>query len=221
MEKEKIVIWGASGHGLVAYDVALQSNYDTIGWIDSYKETNTEVKSLKVLGGTTELLNLFNERVFSKIFIAISNNYTRFLAAQELLHQFNEDIFINLVHPKATIGVGVEMGVGNLIMPNSVVGAFSKLGNFCILNTNSSIDHECIIHDYVSILPNSSLAGNVSVGARTCIAMGCNVVHNVKIGEDSLIGAGSLVINSIPELVVAYGHPAKIIRPRKIEDRHF
>jgi acetyltransferase-like isoleucine patch superfamily enzyme len=51
--------------------------------------------------------------------------------------------------------------------------------------------------------------------------MGCNVVHNVKIGEDSLIGAGSLVINSIPELVVAYGHPAKIIRPRKIEDRHF
>jgi hypothetical protein len=34
MEKEKIVIWGASGHGLVAYDVALQNNYEVIGWID-------------------------------------------------------------------------------------------------------------------------------------------------------------------------------------------
>ncbi len=221
MEKEKIVIWGASGHGLVAYDVAIKNHYDVVGWIDSYKEKNTFVKGVKILGGAKDILSLFETKVFTKIFIAISNNYTRFLVGQELSSQLFPDIFINLIHPQAIIGVGVEMGIGNLIMPNSVVGAFSKLGNFCILNTNSSIDHECMIDDYVSILPNSALAGNVSVGARTTIAMGCSVIHNINIGKDSLIGAGSLVINSIPELVVAYGHPAKVITTRKIEERHF
>ena len=42
--------------------------------------------------------------------------------------------------------------------------------------------------------------------------MGTNVIDGVKIGKNSIIGAGSLVTKDIPDNVVAYGSPCKIIR---------
>jgi maltose O-acetyltransferase len=46
---------------------------------------------------------------------------------------------------------------------------------------------------------------NAFIGARTMIMPG------VTIGENSIVGANSVVINSIPDNVVAAGNPAKII----------
>jgi len=42
--------------------------------------------------------------------------------------------------------------------------------------------------------------------------MGTNILHTVKIGKNSIIGAGSVVTKDIPDNVVAYGSPCKIIR---------
>ncbi|NIA22818.1 MAG: hypothetical protein GWP03_01410 [Proteobacteria bacterium] len=49
-----------------------------------------------------------------------------------------------------------------------------------------------------------------SIGTSTTILSG------VTIGENSIIGAGSVVTKDIPDNVIAYGNPAKVIR--KIED---
>jgi len=46
---------------------------------------------------------------------------------------------------------------------------------------------------------------NAFVGARTMVMPG------VTIGENSIIGANSVVVNSIPDNVVAAGNPAKVI----------
>lgn len=43
------------------------------------------------------------------------------------------------------------------------------------------------------------------------------VLKGVRIGKNSLIGACSVVINDIPENVVAAGHPCKVIR--KLSDK--
>jgi acetyltransferase-like isoleucine patch superfamily enzyme len=42
--------------------------------------------------------------------------------------------------------------------------------------------------------------------------MGTNILHQVKIGKNTIIGAGSLVTKDIPDNVVAYGSPCKIIK---------
>ena len=42
--------------------------------------------------------------------------------------------------------------------------------------------------------------------------MGSNIIDNVKIGKNVIIGAGSLVTKDIPDDVVAYGNPCKIVR---------
>jgi galactoside O-acetyltransferase len=42
--------------------------------------------------------------------------------------------------------------------------------------------------------------------------MGTNILHQVKIGKNSIIGAGSVVTKDIPDNVVAYGSPCRVIR---------
>jgi acetyltransferase-like isoleucine patch superfamily enzyme len=50
------------------------------------------------------------------------------------------------------------------------------------------------------------------VGEGTTIGVGTNILNNVKVGKNSIIGAGSVVTKDIPDNVVAYGSPCKVIR---------
>jgi acetyltransferase-like isoleucine patch superfamily enzyme len=38
------------------------------------------------------------------------------------------------------------------------------------------------------------------------------VLPRIKVGSNTIIGAGSVVTKNIPDNVIAYGNPAKIIR---------
>jgi maltose O-acetyltransferase len=38
------------------------------------------------------------------------------------------------------------------------------------------------------------------------------IIPEIKIGKKTIIGAGSVVTRDIPDNVVAYGNPAKVIR---------
>jgi acetyltransferase-like isoleucine patch superfamily enzyme len=43
-------------------------------------------------------------------------------------------------------------------------------------------------------------------------------MENIVVGDHSVIGAGSLVLCDIPDLTLAFGRPAKVIKKRKIGD---
>jgi acetyltransferase-like isoleucine patch superfamily enzyme len=40
------------------------------------------------------------------------------------------------------------------------------------------------------------------------------VLDRLEIGENTVVGAGSLVVKSLPDDVLVYGNPAKVIRNR-------
>jgi maltose O-acetyltransferase len=53
--------------------------------------------------------------------------------------------------------------------------------------------------------------GKVEIGDRVFIGAAAIILPGVKIGNDVVIGAGSVVSGDIPDNVVAYGNPAKVI----------
>jgi acetyltransferase-like isoleucine patch superfamily enzyme len=69
-----------------------------------------------------------------------------------------------------------------------------------------------VIGDYNHIGPSVTIAGNTSIGSISRIGAGATLIDGIKIGSGSFIGAGSLVVKDIPDRVVAFGSPAKIIR---------
>lgn len=71
-----------------------------------------------------------------------------------------------------------------------------------VIGDNVTVGHQCIIH-------------GCEVRNGALIGMGSIILNNAVIGENSLIGAGSLVTEGtvIPPNVLAFGSPAKVIRP--------
>jgi sugar O-acyltransferase (sialic acid O-acetyltransferase NeuD family) len=124
-------------------------------------------------------------------------------------------IFINAVHPSAILGKNVSLGSGTAIMPGVIVNSNSTIGDHCILNTRVSIDHDGILFDFSSLAPGVCCGGNLRLGSGAAISLGTQVIENVCIGSWSVVGAGSLVLGEIPDNVVAYGSPARIIRNRR------
>jgi len=120
--------------------------------------------------------------------------------------------FINVIHSGLDISKTSFIGVGALINSKVSIAAHTTIGDFVSINRHVSIGHHTIISDYCSINPGTNIAGNVTIGKGTTIGMGTNILHQVKIGKNTIIGAGSVVTKDIPDNVVAYGSPCKIIR---------
>ena len=122
------------------------------------------------------------------------------------------DKFINVIHDGLDISKMSTIGAGALINSKVSIAAHTKIGDFVSINRNVSIGHHTIIGDYCSINPGTNIAGNVTIGDGTTIGIGANIVDGIKIGKNTIIGAGSVVTKDIPDNVVAYGSPCKVIR---------
>jgi sugar O-acyltransferase (sialic acid O-acetyltransferase NeuD family) len=120
--------------------------------------------------------------------------------------------FVNVIHNGLDISKTSKLGRGVLINSKVSIAAHTTIGDFVSINRHVSIGHHTTIGDYCSINPGSNIAGNVTIGEGTTIGMGVNIIDGIKIGKNTIIGAGSLVTRDIPDNVVAYGSPCKIIK---------
>ena len=158
MQKTKIYIYGASGHGQVVADIARICGYEEIIFLD-------DKKGLK-----------FDENLpKADIIIAIGDNKTRKNLQNKVVNCGFK--IVSLIHPNAVISSFAKIGKGVVVMSNVVINAKATIGNGVILNTACVIEHECEIGDFVHISPNSSLAGNVKVGELTHIGIGLSLIH--------------------------------------------
>lgn len=120
--------------------------------------------------------------------------------------------FLLLKHPSAVIASSVKKAYGLYMEPLAVIAPYSQIGFGVTVNRNSSVGHHNQIGDYTSLHPGVNLCGHVEIGKSVTIGAGATVFDNIKIGDNSIIGGGSVVTKNIPENVLAYGNPCKIIK---------
>ncbi len=120
--------------------------------------------------------------------------------------------YVNLIHSSAVKAISVNDNGGLMMGPNTVVASCSELGFGVTIKRSGSVGHHAKLGDFVNINPGAVLSGFVEVGEGTVIATGASVIHKIKIGKHSVIGAGSVVTKDIPDGVIAYGNPCKVIR---------
>lgn len=222
MNRPRLLLVGASGHGRVALDAArLQGTWEIVGWADSFIETGTEIAGLKVLGKPADLDRLAREHHLDAYFLAISDNPTRHQVREQLRALAPALAWATLVHPSAVVAAGVTLEPGCLLLAGAIVNPDARLGAGCIVNTRASLDHDGEMGEYSSLLPGVVTGGGVSIGPFTCICLGAHLAHRVRIGEHTVVGAGAVVLSDLPAYTLAYGVPARVVRSRTAGERHF
>jgi sugar O-acyltransferase (sialic acid O-acetyltransferase NeuD family) len=186
--------------------------------------SNNEYGNVDVLNNLNlEILNKiahpsFNINMFTEVDV---NQYPQFCLGvynpsikKTLVNKYNLDInkAINVIHSTLSKSDTAILGGGILINSLVSIAAHTIIGNYVSINRHVSIGHHTTIGNYTSINPGVNIAGNVSVGEATTIGMGANVLNKIKIGSNTIVGAGSVVTKDLPDNVVAYGNPCKIIR---------
>jgi sugar O-acyltransferase (sialic acid O-acetyltransferase NeuD family) len=124
--------------------------------------------------------------------------------------------FDTAIHPSVILDNNfVNIGKGCIVCPGVILTCDIKIGRHSIINIGSTINHDCIIGDFVTIGPGVNIAGHVIIGDECWISIGAKIIDNISIGKGSFIGAGAVVVKDIPDNVVAYGVPAKVIRKKE------
>ncbi len=129
---------------------------------------------------------------------------------------------VNILPPfKCDYGFHIELGDNFFANYNFIVldGNYVKIGDNVWIAPNVGIyaaGHPLDMEERIGGLEYAfpvTIGDNVWIGGHTVI------IGGVTIGKNSVIGAGSVVTRDIPEGVVAYGNPCRVIRKITPEDR--
>lgn len=203
----KLLIWGASGHARVVAEIArLDSQFEVVGFIDNTAAAAERFLDTRVYHDLDELETLRDQGVTDMI-IAVGDCRARMrLAGKAAAAGFT---LKSAVHPRAIVSSEACIGAGTVIAAGAVVNPGCSIGANVIVNTGATVDHDSLIADGVHIGPGAHLGGWVTVGEATWLGIGTIVSDRITIGRNSVVGAGAVVVSDIPDLVTAWGLPAK------------
>ena len=91
------------------------------------------------------------------------------------------------------------------------IGAFTYINAAygVLVEDNVQVGSHCSIYS-ISTIDNKQ--GSVHLKKNCKVGTHSTVMPNVTVGENSIVGAYSFVIEDIPDNVIAFGVPAKVIR---------
>ncbi len=106
-----------------------------------------------------------------------------------------------IIQNKEGLKLGYKTDIGAFTYINAKYGVvienFVQIGSHCSIYSISTIDNK---------------QGKIHLKENSKIGSHSTILPGVTVGKNSIVGAHSLVINDIPDNVVAFGIPAKVIK---------
>jgi sugar O-acyltransferase (sialic acid O-acetyltransferase NeuD family) len=199
-----LILFGSSGHaGVIVDAIEALGLHRVIGYLDDTQERASMKRGYPVLGGFSDW------RKFQAGFVlAFGDNFAR-------MNLSIDGKFPVIIHPSATVSRTAQIGDGTVILSNAHVGPGCEVGRFCIVNTSASLDHDSTMKDFSSLGPGTVTGGLVQIGECSATGVGAMLSDRVSIGAHSVVGTGSIAVRNIPDHVIAYGNPARVMRQRE------
>jgi sugar O-acyltransferase (sialic acid O-acetyltransferase NeuD family) len=130
----------------------------------------------------------------------------------QLEYGIQENQFFSLIHPSSQLATSSIIHQGCLVESLVSISSQTEIGFGVDIKRGAQVGHHNRIGAFSDINPGAILCGNVSVGSFSSIGAGAVIKDGVSIGSRTKIGMGSIVTKDIPEGVIAFGNPCKVIR---------
>jgi len=218
--KDNIVLLGGGNHVQYSIDIIEKENkYNIVGIIDSIKNIGEELYGYKVIGRQEDIQDLSLLYNFTRGIITVGDNWTRCKIYDHIVKIFPDFKFVNAIHPSVIIGNNVKIGKGIIAMAGVIFNPGAIVDDFSFFATGAQIEHDCYVGKFASVSAGSVLGGHVHIRSFSAITLGVTILDRITIGYNTVVGSGSLVIKDLPNNVLAYGNPAKVIRTREQGER--
>ena len=139
---------------------------------------------------------------------------------KQLLGQLEEGVWIEAPFycdygENISIGAHTFLNVNCVLIDNNLI----RIGSHCLLGPSVQIytsAHPLPAEERIQVTASGSRylthTQPVTIGDKVWIGGNSVIFPGVTIGSGTTIGAGSVVTRSIPEGVLAYGNPCRVIR---------
>lgn len=212
---KKILIIGAGGlareiRWLIEEINEVNRQFEFIGYIVSDLNSLKDTDSKELVLGDFSWFDNLEEEI--DVCIGIGNPKNR-LAVGEILLKNKYLNFPNLFHPSVRFQKSTcSFGRGIIICANTSLTSNIQIDDFALINLSCVVGHESKIGKGSVINSVAKISGGVKIGMGVLVGTGATILQYRSIGNNSTVGAASCVTKSIPDKVIAFGLPAKIIR---------
>ena len=153
-------------------------------------------------------------------------NLTRmkdFIRRRKLLHEILPNVdaeAVEILSPfMVDYGYNVYLGAGTFLNHNCYLMdcAEIRLGKKVFVGPNCGFYTAIHPLDYVKRAEGLEMCKPIEIGDDVWLGGDVTILPGVKIGRGSVIGAKSLVTKDIPENVMAFGNPARVVKKIGLE----
>lgn len=151
----KLGIFGASGLARELADIAIETGYNQIFFID-IKDGIEPITKFNIIP-ENNLLS-YKHYTSADYIIGIGNGFIR----KTIYKKFPQLNFINLIHPTVRFNASLKQQLvtlkGNIFFEGARFTTNIQLGNFGLFNLNITIAHDCLIEDFVTVSPGANIS---------------------------------------------------------------
>jgi sugar O-acyltransferase (sialic acid O-acetyltransferase NeuD family) len=212
----RVAIVGAGGHGREVLDVVEAINemtptHEVIGFVADHADRELLARRGAAHLGTVD--DLVAGRIDAvdgdvALVLAVGEPPTR-RDLERRLEPLGRPWVAALVHPLASIGSDVELGVGTVVAAGARITTNVRVGRHVQVNVNAVISHDCRVGDHATLSPGALVNGTVTIGEDVLLGTGAVVIPGHTVGDGAVVGAGAVVVTDVPAGVTATGVPAR------------
>jgi sugar O-acyltransferase (sialic acid O-acetyltransferase NeuD family) len=209
------IIWGATGHSKVAYDILIGEGAKIIHLFDNNPSIKSPLPGIPLSYGPNGMLSFIDtlshhQMIPSDIdcITAIGGAHGDAREAMTLFMESHGFKPRSLIHKSVLISPSARIGKNVQLLAGSIIGPFVSIGDYSIINTSANVDHDCIIGRNCHLAPRAALAGEITVEDNVFIGTNATILPRLRICAGSIVGAGAVVTKDVAPGAVVAGNPA-------------
>lgn len=215
-----LIIGGGTRAKVVMDTVARAGVHRVVGFLHDSARPGEELLGTHSLGRIEDLASVAARMGVGHGILAIDDIGQRMVVAQRVQNVLPGFKGVHVVDPAAIVSRGVEIGPGAVVLAGVRLETGVTIGEHAFIGSLASVGADSNLGTFTSVGAGARIGEGCHVGSGTAVGMNAALADRVIVGTHCVVAPGAMVLESVPDLHVAEGAPARCTRTRLVGERY-